>query len=440
MIKNTINYILVFLGETDSVLNCVAYSKSPSEKKLTIIQSDFFDEGIYGTQKTLPTVPFAKLPCTYIPFLFGSPKIERTSDGRIILYADLVASAYFMLSRYEEIIKPDCRDQHGRFLAKDAVVFQQGYGMRSLVDEWGRYLRNLLRDCGVKLPEEKTGFYHIYLTHDVDIPFRIENKKSAFKQFIKNIIHRGIPVVHPFRIFRDGSKDPYYTFPWIIQKDCELIKKLPDNCVTSIYFLIAAGSRRTSNYADIHSKKYSELVELLKDSGAKLGLHVSYEGGKKSKLIVGENKRLKDILPAEERNQGTWSRHHYLRWCEPEQIEDMERAGITDDFTLGYADCAGFRVGTCRPYRFINPKNQRLTNIVIHPMEIMECTLDRDCYMGLDYDEAFDVCTKLSENVKEFGGELVLLWHNTSFVGGGGEKDWQVRLYEELLRWIEKNL
>ena len=33
----------------------------------------------------------------------------------------------------------------------------------------------------------------------------------------------------------------------------------------------------------------------------------------------------------------------------------MIRAGITDDFTMGYADIAGFRLGTCRSVRWINP-------------------------------------------------------------------------------------
>ena len=147
-------YILSFLLKDEYLCSHVFYgstSLAPSSAKLVIVQSAFFDEGVYGTSATLPETPFAKLPDTDIPFLFDEPHIERTLDGRIILYADLVASAYFMLSRYEEIIKPDCRDQYGRFRAKDSVIFQHGYGMRPLVDEWGRYLRGLLREAGVEV-------------------------------------------------------------------------------------------------------------------------------------------------------------------------------------------------------------------------------------------------------------------------------------------------
>ena len=37
----------------------------------------------------------------------------------------------------------------------------------------------------------------------------------------------------------------------------------------------------------------------------------------------------------------------------------LEKAGITDDFTIGYPDVAGFRLGTSRPVHWINPENKR---------------------------------------------------------------------------------
>ncbi len=173
----------------------------------------------------MPAVPFPLLPETDIPFLFGNPRLEKDSDGRLILYADLVASAYFMLSRYEEEIKPECRDLHGRFLAKDSVVFQQGYGLRPLVDEWGRYLQSLLRSCGVVIPESAPGFRKIYLTHDIDSPFMFWRKEQVCKQYIKNLIGRGKRIPQPYQIYRTGKNDPYYTFPRIREYDGKLLYK-----------------------------------------------------------------------------------------------------------------------------------------------------------------------------------------------------------------------
>jgi hypothetical protein len=112
----------------------------------------------------------------------------------------------------------------------------------------------------------------------------------------------------------------------------------------------------------------------------------------------------------------------------------MEQAGITDDFTLSYADAVGFRVGTCRPYRFINPRTKALTNVVVHPLEIMECTLNRAGYMNLDYEHAFAICKEIVTQVHEHHGELVLLWHNTEFL----DLNYQEKLYKSILDYITK--
>ena len=105
---------------------------------------------------------------------------------------------------------------------------------------------------------------------------------------------------------------------------------------------------------------------------------------------------------------------------------------IKEDFTLGYADSIGFRVGTCHPYYFINPKTMRVTDVLIHPMEIMECSLDCSVYMGLDYENAYYLCKKIIEITNLYNGELVLLWHNTSFI----KASYLDSLYSSLIEYV----
>ena len=432
-------YIISFLLGNEEFQRYVSYtsfdkiSEQPSQIKIVILKSNFFNEDVYSTESTIPKTPFAFLPSTDIPFLFGEPRVEKTADGKIILYADLVASAYFMLSRYEEIVKPNCRDKYGRFLAKDSVVFQQGYGMRPLVDEWGRYLRNLLCNSGVELPEEQKGFKKIYLTHDVDMPFLLYRKEQVIKQWIKSIIHFGSFIKNPISIYKNPDIDPQYTFKKIIEVDESLRNSISNpNLVESIYFLISRGSKKTKNYCDIQLSKFQNLLKILRDSKATLGLHVSYEAGENQNLINEEMVRLKKYCSG----ATSKSRHHFLRWTEPEHIDQMETAGITEDFTLEYADSVGFRVGTCRPYYFINPRTKAVTKILEHPMAIMECSLDRPNYMGLSYSEAKNVCKKLIDETYEFNGELVLLFHNPIW----SATNYYGQLYEELLRYISNFL
>lgn len=431
-ILSTLRYVVDFLlGEkskdfTDYVFYGLPET-APSQAKIIIVPSVFFDEGVYGTPATLPKTPFEMLPDSETPFLFGEPRLEKDEKGRLVLYADIVASAYFMLSRYEETVKPECRDQYGRFLAKDSVVFQQGFGMRPLVDEWGRYLRDLLRKAGVGLPSEKCGFSKIYLTHDVDAPFVLRSRIHVFKQMIKNIIHRGVKILHPYRVFRTGNGDPYNNFSKIIEYDTGLQGKIGKDIVRPIYFIIAADNRRSRIYSDIELPKFRNLLAQLESSNAEIGFHASFEAGGNPALLKGEMERMFRFC----RSATTKSRHHYLRWREPEHIDEMEAAGITDDFTLGYADCAGFRSGTCRPYRFINPKTLRVSNVVMHPMEIMECSLDRKVYMGLDSEAAENVCRTIINEVRKYDGELNILWHNNSFLQG-----YLDRLYNVILEYL----
>lgn len=434
MNQETLQYIKKLLLDDNSkqLDQYVFYGKKencPGNVKVTIVQSDFFDKGIYGTDKTLPKTPFEKLPESDTPFLFGQSVLEKDAEGHFVLHADLVASAFFLLSRYEEIIKPECRDQYGRFLAKDSIVFQQGYGFRPLVDEWGLYLRNLLRKAGVETPAEKQGFRKIYLTHDVDIPFAFYRFEHVLKQWIKNIIHRGKKINRPFKVYQTGENDSQNTFEKIVAVDTSFQNKLGKDIVESIYFLIAAGSSKTKLYCNIRLNKFQKLIKMLSDTGATLGLHVSLEAGKNPQLIKNEMQRLLKYCP----NSTTKSRNHYLRWIEPEHIEQMERFGITEDYTLGYADSVGFRVGTCKPYYFINPRTKIISNVLEHPMSIMECSLNSPNYMGLNYDKALEVCKKLINETYKYNGELVLLFHNPIW----SENNYYGQLYEELLDNVE---
>lgn len=113
-------------------------------------------------------------------------------------------------------------------------------------------------------------------------------------------------------------------------------------------------------------------------------------------------------------------------------MEFMERAGIKEDFTLGYADSAGFRVGTCRPYHFINPRTKRITNIIEHPMQVMEGSLNEAQYMNLAFDEANNLCEKLLNVTYDFNGEVNILFHNSSFA----PEFYNKKLYENIINYI----
>jgi hypothetical protein len=113
-------------------------------------------------------------------------------------------------------------------------------------------------------------------------------------------------------------------------------------------------------------------------------------------------------------------------------MQRLAEAGYTDDFTMGFADEAGFRLQTCRAIRWINPQTMQLTNLTLHPLIIMDCTLSNDNYMHLTEDEAYFLCERLIDKVKLHRGDLCLLWHNTSI----NNRSYHRSLYPKIIEII----
>lgn len=430
--KPTLHYLIRFLlGEDvpEEIAGAVGYTADPNEYaryRVVIVPSGFFDPLIYGKPASLPDLPLQEI--AGIPLLFGSPK-EEWAGATWVVHADIIASTYFLVTRYEEMLKRNRRDAHGRFPGKESLPYRAGFLHRPIVDEYRRLLRRWLRQARVRIPDVEKEIRKIYLTHDVDQPFLYR----SWKGMARSLLH-GRGIVASFKgKWGPADRDPYYTFPWIFRQNSILQDTLGKEVCESVLFFKAGGRARPDKPR--YLLRGSDLQKLIQDAlfhGVRIGLHTSYQAGKQPSHIAGEKKEL-------ERYTGKtieWNRHHFLACREPEDLDQLEAAGFTDDFTMGYADVAGFRLGTCRPVRWINPVTRRLSSLTLHPLTVMDCTLDEEKYMALDQREARTYCMALIEQVRQAGGELVLLWHNTSFQKAAGP--YHRTLYLHLLNELSK--
>ena len=138
------------------------------------------------------------------------------------------------------------------------------------------------------------------------------------------------------------EKDPYYTFPWLFQQNSQLQEALGPVGCQAILFLRCGGN--TAFDKPFYTPSDTDIRRLLKsayDHGMQIGLHSSYQAGKEPTLIRKEKETLETHLQKEVH----FNRHHFLACREPEDMEQIEAAGIVEDFTMGYADVAGFRLG-----------------------------------------------------------------------------------------------
>ena len=318
---------------------------------------------------------------------FAHPEVERVDDT-LIVHTDLIYNTFFFVSRAEELLCAD-RDEHGRFTARNSVLGQDNRLLIPIVDEYARFLMKLL-----DLPLPDAGFSHIYLTHDVDTIEHFRHLRGAVGGILRGQRQQVRAAL------RSLHNDPAYTFPWLIAQD----RLLHD--ATRIYFIkYTRGRGYDYPQYNLQGRDYQHVANLLRRSGALLGLHSSYYGDLPTSDM---DAALGTAIP-----DWRYHRSHYLR-CSIDRMQRLADAGVTDDFTMGFPDQIGFRLQTTRPVRFINPKTMTLTPLILHPLTVMDCTLSNECYMHLSEDEAFFECERLFDKVHQNSGEIVLLWHNTS--------------------------
>lgn len=379
--NKTIQYVITWLLYGDAqAAKLVGYTDDEEEaKKYKIV---IRPNGHWGKEIVLPDME--------------SPKME----GNVIT-TDIVYTAFFFISRAEELINPE-RDEHGRFLARYSILGEKNRLMIPLLDEYARFLMKAL-----ELPLPKVGYHKIFLTHDIDSTDQYRHLRGAIGGILRGEWRRVLAS------WQDIHNDPLYTFPWLMEQD-DKVKRSEGEVARVVYFVKhTKGKGYDYPQYSRHSKAYVRLRTALRRNGAIIGIHSSYYG------FSGHTDH-------------QYHRSHYLR-C---SIENMEHlllgSGVTQDFTMGFPDMAGFRLQTTRSVRWINPNTWTLTDLKLHPLMIMDCTLYEPKYMGLSEDEAYFYCSRILEKVRQNAGDLCILWHNAS----PSKNPMHFSLYERLIEMI----
>jgi hypothetical protein len=388
--QEVIEYIIQFLlygnEKRGGLVGYTADESKWSNYRVVVVPN-----GHMGRQIVLPTEDNLALRC-------------EKQGNTYVVYTDVIYNTFFYISRAEELLVSE-RDEYGRFLAKHSMLGQKNRLMIPLIDE---YSRAMLKMLDLALPEP--GYSRVYLTHDVDSIAHYRHLRGAVGGVLRGYFKQVLAAK------RDIHHDPAYTFSWLVAQD----KKVDGaHC---IYFVKdTPGKGKDYPQYNLEGADFAGLKRQLEDSGAQLGWHSSCYS------LEGPSRRLIALAP----NSLTLHRSHYLN-CSIEKMQQLVDMGVKDDFTMMFADQAGFRLQTTRAVRWINPNTWRLTDLTLHPLTVMDCTLSHEHYMGLSEDEAYFECQRLFEKVYQNAGELVLLWHNTSV----NQQGYHRSLYEKLIEML----
>ena len=362
----------------------------------------------------------AKLVSPKIPIIYGARlpggSYYEASRSKTTLGVDILGSAFFMLTRYEEIVKSD-RDARERFPAEASLAYQEAFLDRPIVNEYLEVLWWALKRLWPGLRRKRRAF-RVCLSHDVDRAHCTESLPRTLKGVVGDVVRHKNPVVakrrvRSFALVRRGdlAADLCNTFDFIMDLSEEYGLRSSFNFMTD-----RTAGMIDANYS-INEPWIRKLLRHISERGHEIGIHPSYNTFHSPERVRHEFHILLKVAENEDIVQREWGgRQHYLRWEAPTTWQAWEDSGLDYDATLSFADRIGFRCGVCNEYQVFNLRTSAVLRLWEQPLIVMEGSALDKRYMGLTLEQAWREIVRLKERCKLFDGDFTMLWHNTRLV------------------------
>jgi hypothetical protein len=312
---------------------------------------------------------------------------------------DPLAATFFLASRYEEYL-PFIADEHQRFPASESFAFHHGFLERPLINEWALAIGELLFGASFSLKEH----YSYTTTVDIDNLFAYKGKGALrtlggvakdLKAFDFSKLRERLSSLWNVR------RDPYDTF----RKQRNWNK---NEEISSIYFMLFAEfgpkDRNVSPYSTDAAVKLREIADW-----SSIGVHPSYASNSDLARVGQEQAQLQNVI----RRPVTASRQHYLKMRMPLTFRNLVELGITDEYSMGYAELPGFRASIAVPYTFYDLELEVELPLTVHPFAFMDVTYGD--YLGLSAQDALAKMLHWIPIHQKVGGSLISVWHNRTF-------------------------
>ena len=348
-----------------------------------------------------------------IPILYGNDEFEVASNA-IICGIDIWASAFFLLTRWEEYVNPT-RDEHGRFPASASTALKHNFLHLPVVNLYAELLNKMLRNIGYYQEDDENCNdgndileRQLVLTHDIDILQSNPKWKSIGGDILKR--HDLKMALHRLFTFRD----PLDGYDYLMDKSEHIGTK-------SIFFFMAADHREGYSDNYLNTKKFTETIEKIKKRGHIIGFHAGHGTADNPERYAEELQLLRQHTGLDI----SYSRQHFLKFDMPHTFNILEANGITHDFSLGYSDSEGFRCSTGNSYQVFDFLARKTLNVREVPLIIMDSTLNHTKHLSASQAE------ELFENYIPNYTPVSILFHNSSF-DNYTWKGWK-KLYDKII-------
>ena len=362
---------------------------------------------------------------TSLPLFFQSTTTQEwftpQTDGQVQVHYDLVASAFFLLSGWQEYYSPE-RDQFGRFPYRASVQAEEGFVTIPVVNYYFEILKEAVEIAyGQKIqPRLWQGKpFATCLTHDVDY------LQSAWKVAGISALRKG----NILRLVRLAYQKLAQNDAWfnLLQVEQELEKL---QARATFFFLPKSAKSEGHPNADydIASAAVQAEISRLVSAGHEIALHGSHGTGTSAAQLLGEREK----IPAPV--QG--NRFHYLRFDPGASPAVLLSSGITYDSSLGFPEHYGFRHSYCHPFRLFSFKERAMQETWELPLNLMDITLHHPRYLQLAPRHVMPAVTPLLNEIIRFHGVFTLLWHNENFTPYALPQG--VQIFRDLTRYCSR--
>ncbi len=424
--SNRLQYVLDFVLKNVCGLEWKWYVQSGSEipdpSEPILIYGQFSDTDfsipsaglLYKTGvKDLDLWPgkWGDLPCL---FCSDSPHYH--------LNFDLFSAVFYCISRYEEYL-PFEADEHGRFPHTQSVAFKLDFLKRPLVNEWiYAWLKSFSQFYGhrIEIPKPKTKYL---MSIDVDNSFAFEGKgifRNVFGLLNDVRALRFEAVNMRLAFWKQRTPDPFNNYEFQLNA-CK------EHGVDLLYFLLFSEFDTYDRNLTYYNNRNRQLARYLADE-AQLGAHPSYRSNQEFQILHSEIKALNELTHLKVEH----SRQHYLKLKFPETYENLMKLEVGHDYSMGYSRETGWRASTSSSFNFYHLGLEKTMPLQVHPFPFMDSVyFDQKKWSAK---EAHSEIFYFLQQVKEFGGSFIPVFHNRTFSEMIHEwKGWR-SLYIDLLK------
>lgn len=313
---------------------------------------------------------------------------------------DPIALTWFLMLLPHEQLGKCSFDQHHRPQSHVAWMVANQKPMVPVVDIAAAVFISKLREFFPDLVVPKKPVF-IEPTFDIDIAFAHKSKSLILHGLgTASLLLNGNfnALKTRLKVWKNKEIDPYDVFD-------EVLDVLEEHHLQAVFFAMTANRGKFDKNNNHKKSDYQRLIQKL-DRKHIVGLHPSYASTDNPHLVLEEKERLENIVG----HEIIHVRQHFLRQFLPQTWETYIDCGLKHDYSIGYANQCGYRVGTCIPYQAFDVTAQNPLPITLHPFVIMDTALWH--YQKFTSDQVIELSKMLKSNQGRFHSPLSAVWHN----------------------------